>query len=141
MVVFQTWVEFGGTHHHLWPNLWSMKSWKMQLLTSSNLTSIIHRQAPRKKKQLDNNITLPAKSIQTFSPLLSKLNCTRFFSPSRSLLPLTHKNLRSQSLQKVLSSTVKNNSVSSPKKEGGFGACIGKGLEKVCSFNWGSKRD
>jgi hypothetical protein len=49
--------------------------------------------------------------------------------------------LRSQSLQKVLSSTVKNNSVSSPKKEGGFGACIGKGLEKVCSFNWGSKRD
>jgi hypothetical protein len=70
-----------------------------------------------------------------------KLNCTRFFSPIRSLLPLTHKNLRSQSLQKVLSSTVKNNSVSSPKKEGGFGACIGKGLEKVCSFNWGSKRD
>jgi hypothetical protein len=27
----------------------------------------------RKKKQLDNNITLPAKSIQTFSPLLSKI--------------------------------------------------------------------
>ncbi|KAI5585246.1 hypothetical protein POPTR_006G148000v4 [Populus trichocarpa] len=34
-----------------------------------------------------------------------------------------------------------SNSVSSPKKEGGFGACIGKGLEKICSFNWGSKRD
>lgn len=34
-----------------------------------------------------------------------------------------------------------SNSVSSPKKEGGFGACIGKWLEKICSFNWGSKRD
>ncbi|KAJ6923235.1 hypothetical protein NC652_016778 [Populus alba x Populus x berolinensis] len=30
-----------------------------------------------------------------------------------------------------------SNSVSSPKKEGGFGACIGKWLEKICSFNWG----
>ncbi|KAL9362411.1 hypothetical protein Peur_045196 [Populus x canadensis] len=34
-----------------------------------------------------------------------------------------------------------SNSVSSPKKEGGFGACIGKWLAKICSFNWGSKRD
>jgi hypothetical protein len=55
-----------------------MKSWKMQLLTSSNRTSIIHRQAPRKKKQLDNNITLPAKSIQTFSPQLSKIELHSF---------------------------------------------------------------
>ena len=75
MFGFQTWVEFGGTHHHLWPNMWSMKSWKMQLLTSSNLTLINHRQALQiiKKRSLDNNITLPAKSIQTFSPLLSKI--------------------------------------------------------------------
>jgi hypothetical protein len=56
-----------------------MKSWKMQLLTSSNLTSIINRQAPeKKKKQLDNNITLPAKSIQMFSPLLSKIELHSF---------------------------------------------------------------
>ena len=27
----------------------------------------------KKKRSLDNNITLPAKSIQTFSPLLSKI--------------------------------------------------------------------
>jgi hypothetical protein len=32
----------------------------------------------RKKKQLDNNITLPAKSIQTFSPLLSKIELHSF---------------------------------------------------------------
>ncbi|KAF9680446.1 hypothetical protein SADUNF_Sadunf06G0122000 [Salix dunnii] len=34
-----------------------------------------------------------------------------------------------------------SNFVSSPKKDGGLGACIGKGLEKVCFPNWGSKRD
>jgi len=31
-----------------------------------------------KKKQLDNNITLPAKSIQMFSPLLSKIELHSF---------------------------------------------------------------
>ena len=34
-----------------------------------------------------------------------------------------------------------SNFVSSPKMDGGLGACIGKGLEKVCFPNWGSKRD
>ncbi|KAG5243474.1 hypothetical protein OIU76_009611 [Salix suchowensis] len=34
-----------------------------------------------------------------------------------------------------------SNFVSSPKKDGGLGACIGRGLEKVCFPNWGSKRD
>jgi hypothetical protein len=118
--------------------VWFMKS----LLTSRNLN--FHHPPTGSREKKSSWIIISLSQPNRFKRSLlycQKLNCTRFFSPIRSLLPLTHKNLRSQSLQKVLSSTVKNNSVSSPKKEGGFGACIGKGLEKVCSFNWGSKRD